>query len=114
MIRCIIAGGRAFNDYALMKRKLDAIFANQSCVEIVSGGASGADSLGERYAQERGWPMKRFPADWDLGRRAGPLRNAQMVAYATHLVAFPGGRGTADCVNQARGAGLLVRVIREL
>lgn len=114
MIRCIIAGGRTFDDYALVKRKLDAIFQHQECVEIVSGGATGADALGEQYARERGWPVKRFPADWDLGKRAGPLRNAQMVAYATHLVAFPGGRGTADCIKQAQDAGLTVRVIRGL
>ncbi|OBX37015.1 hypothetical protein A8U91_01363 [Halomonas elongata] len=72
VIRCIVAGGRDFDDWPLMKRKLDAIFANQEMVEIVSGGAAGADSLGERYAEERGWPIRRFPADWqNLGRRAG-------------------------------------------
>ncbi|GAA0586821.1 DUF2493 domain-containing protein [Halomonas salifodinae] len=113
MIRCIICGGRDFDDWLLLKRKLDAILARQEVVEIVSGGAPGADALGERYAAERGWPVRRFPADWSLGRRAGPLRNAEMVAYATHLVAFPGGRGTADCVRQAKEAGLVVRVVGE-
>ncbi len=111
MIRCIIAGGRDFHDYAYAKRKLDAIFARQADVEIVSGGAPGADALGERYAAERGWPVVRFPADWSQGRKAGPLRNSQMAAYATHLVALPGGRGTADMIRQARAAGLEVRVI---
>lgn len=128
MIRCIVAGGRGFDDWPLLKRKLDAIFARQEVVEIVSGGAPGADTLGERYAAERGWPVARFPADWDdisvpgasartrrdgtqYNANAGPMRNAEMVAYATHLVAFPGGRGTADCVRQAREAGLVVRVV---
>lgn len=83
MIRCIIAGGRDFHDYAFAKHKLDAIFARQEVVEIVSGGAPGADALGERYAAERGWPVKRFPADWSMGRKAGPLRNGQMATYAT-------------------------------
>jgi len=32
MLRVIIAGGRTFDDYALLKRKLDAIFANQEQV----------------------------------------------------------------------------------
>ncbi|MDC8803955.1 DUF2493 domain-containing protein [Halomonas pacifica] len=113
MIRCIVCGGREFDDWPLLKRKLDAIFARQSFVEIVSGGAPGADALGERYAAERGWAVRRFPANWSLGRRAGPLRNAQMVTYATHLVAFPGGRGTEDCVRQGRTAGLVVRVIAD-
>ncbi len=112
MIRCIIAGGRDFHDYDYAKTKLDAIFARQSEVEIVSGGAPGADALGERYAAERGWPVVRFPADWSLGRKAGPMRNGQMAAYATHLVALPGGRGTADMIRQARAAGLAVRVMQ--
>lgn len=112
MIRCIVAGGRDFTDYAFAKERLDAIFARQGAVEIVSGGARGADALGERYAAERGWPVKRFPADWSQGRKAGPVRNAQMAAYATHLVALPGGRGTADMIRQARAAGLEVRVVR--
>ncbi len=112
MIRCIVAGGRDFHDYAFAKESLDAIFARQEAVEIVSGGARGADALGERYAAERGWPVKRFPADWSQGRKAGPVRNAQMAAYATHLVALPGGRGTADMVRQARAAGLEVRVVK--
>lgn len=114
MIRCIVAGGRDFDDWPLMKRKLDTIFANQEMVEIVSGGAAGADSLGERYAEERGWSIRRFPADWqNLGQRAGPLRNAQMAAYATHLVAFPGGKGTADMLRQARERGLTIRQVRK-
>jgi hypothetical protein len=48
-------------------------------VVIISGGAKGADSLGERYAQERGLEVKVFRADWDkYGKRAGILRNTKM------------------------------------
>jgi hypothetical protein len=52
-----------------------------------------------------------FPAEWDKrGRIAGPVRNALMldVGKPDLVVVFPGGRGTADCVRQARAAGVQV------
>jgi hypothetical protein len=60
-------------------------------------------------------------ADWNrFGHAAGPKRNGAMVAHAVELraahpaaavfvLAFPrGGPGTADCMRQARAAGLAV------
>lgn len=106
-----MAGGRHYNNYPLLCKKLDHLLQRHSLVEIVSGGASGADKLGERYASERGYSLSIFPADWSLGKRAGPIRNEQMAKYATHLVAFPGGRGTANMIEQAKANGLHVRVV---
>jgi len=54
-------------------------------IEIVSGTAKGADVLGERYAEERGYSIKRFPADWSIGKHAGYLRNVEMSVYANRL-----------------------------
>lgn len=58
------------------------------------------------------WPGEAFPADWAAyDRAAGPIRNARMIAEGKPdiVLAFPGGRGTANMVAQARKAG--VRVI---
>lgn len=56
--KIIIAGGRDFNDYELLKRECDR-FINfidpKVDIEIVWGGARGADSLGRKYAVERGF-----------------------------------------------------------
>ena len=54
MYRVIVAGGRDFNDYNLLKSKLDKLLINKTDVEIVSVKARGADSLGERYTKEKG------------------------------------------------------------
>lgn len=112
-MKIIVAGCRNFNDYDLLKSKLDFYFQNIEIEEIVSGACSGADRLGERYAHEHNIPVKQFPADWSLGRKAGPLRNEEMAKYADALVAFWDGesRGTANMINRARAHGLKVRVV---
>lgn len=64
-------------------------------IEVVSGTAKGADLLGEQYAKEKGYTIKRFPADWDThGKKAGYIRNVQMAGYATHCVVFWDGKSS--------------------
>lgn len=113
--KVIVAGGRDFNDYKLLLEKLDYYLERLPDIQIVSGMARGADALGARYAKERGYPLKEFPADWDnLGKRAGYVRNQQMSEYSTHLVAFWDGksRGTKHMIDIAKGVGLKVRVVK--
>lgn len=113
--RLIVAGSRTFQGYGLLCRTLDRLLcARLPHVVILSGGARGADALGERYAAERGLAVERHPADWRAhGRAAGPVRNGQMVAVAQGLAAFWDGssRGTRDVIDQARNAGLAIRVV---
>ena len=53
-------------------------------IEIISGTASGADSLGEEFANTWNLGIKRFPAEWNLyGKSAGYKRNTQMAKYIT-------------------------------
>ena len=92
VFKVIIAGGRQFSDYELLKAKCD-LFLQQKRVThsiiIVSGTARGADSLGERYAHERGYAVEKYPADWEQhGKAAGPIRNAEMAENADALIAF--------------------------
>ena len=115
-MKLIIAGGRDFDDYPLMKSKLDNILETvDEQIEIVSGTANGADKLGEQYAQEKGFPIKRFPADWDkYKKKAGYIRNKQMAEYATHCVCFWNGKskGTAMMIDLAKELKLGLRVIK--
>jgi hypothetical protein len=114
MFKVIVAGGRDFADYDLLKSKLDNLLVNRDPVEIVSGTARGADKLGEFYAKRSQLAVALFPADWDLyGKSAGYKRNAQMADYADALVAFWDGksRGTMHMINLAKSAGLQVRVV---
>lgn len=80
---------------------------------VVSGGAPGVDSFAEEAAKANGLETLIFPADWDgLGRQAGPIRNAQIVAQADRVVVFWDGasRGTLNTVLLATRAGLPVEV----
>jgi ABC-type enterochelin transport system substrate-binding protein len=116
-MKVIIAGGRNFRDYNKLRESCDNILVNQKEVEIVSGTAAGADTLGERYAQEKGYEVKKFPAQWDLyGKSAGYKRNQQMAEYADGLIAFWDGksRGTKHMIDIANKMGLKVRVVRYL
>ena len=114
-MKVIIAGGRDFSDYDLLRDKCDLLLSNLSGVEIVSGGAPGADHLGERFAKEKGYLVKLFNAVWSLhGRSAGPVRNAQMADFADCLIAFWDckSKGTLSMITLARSKGLKVRVIK--
>ena len=124
-IRLIVAGTRTFEDYALMKEKLDRIILGLqedypgAPVVIISGNAKGADQIGIQYTMERKLPLRKFPAKWNkYGKMAGPIRNAQMMSYAKEgipaLVAFWDGksRGTKNMINTADNRHTFVRVIR--
>ncbi len=117
MGKIIIAGCRDFNNYELLKERCDYLLQNQKKEDIViiSGHASGADTLGERYAKERGLKLETYPADWRThGKAAGPIRNAQMASVSDALIAFWDGksRGTKNMIDTATKQGLQVAVIQ--
>lgn len=118
-LRIIIAGGRDFNNYNLLNSTIsNYLKENTNNVEIISGTARGADQLGEQFAIEYGYQIKRFPANWNLyGKSAGPIRNRKMAEYASDgqgvLFAFWDGksRGTKSMINLAKKYGLEVHVV---
>ena len=114
MFKVIIAGSRTFNDYELLKNFADYKLKNiHDNIEIVSGGAKGADTLGEQYARERGYIIKVFPANWnEQGKAAGYIRNTEMARYADALIAFWDGksRGTRHMIETAKALHLKVGV----
>lgn len=116
MFKVIIAGTRDFNNYHLLKMKLDKILSNIiDDIIIVSGKARGADTLGEKYAKEKGYQIAEFPADWEkFGRSAGYKRNVQMAEYADACVCFWDGRspGTKHMINIANQYKLQIRVVK--
>lgn len=115
--RIIIAGGRDFDDYDKLKRYFLHLTSTlqPNNIEIVSGGARGADALGEKLGKELGIDVVRFPADWDKhGKSAGYIRNAEMSKHSTHLIACWDGtsRGTKNMIETAKKDGLTVRVLK--
>jgi predicted Rossmann fold nucleotide-binding protein DprA/Smf involved in DNA uptake len=114
-MKVIIAGGRYFEDYALLCRVCDYMLSNTPNDEIiiVSGTAYGADKLGEKYANERGYPINQFPADWDTyGKSAGYRRNEQMAENADALIAFwdRKSKGTKSMIDIAIRKSLKLKV----
>lgn len=113
-MKVIIAGSRGIEDYAIIeKAMLESGLDLSAITEVVSGTARGVDQLGEYWAFQRGIPVKRFPAQWDLyGREAGFVRNEEMAHYADALVAIQknNSHGTQHMINFAEKVGLKVFV----
>jgi hypothetical protein len=108
-MRVLVTGGRDFADRDAVVAALGELPAD---AVLVHGAARGADTLAARWwstIQRR--MVEAYPADWARhGKAAGAIRNQQMLDTGIDLiVAFPGGRGTADMVRRARAAGLPVR-----
>jgi hypothetical protein len=109
-MKVAVIGSRSFNDYEKLKDTLSKI--NLSL--IVSGGANGADKLGEQYANENNIPTKIFLPDWEKhGRVAGFLRNTDIINEAELVVAFwdQTSTGTKDSIEKAEKQGKKVIII---
>jgi len=128
-MRIIIAGSRDFNDFNLLNTeclrickelKSEGFNTNKTSVEIVSGGARGADILGEQFANTYGLSIKQFIPDWNgLGKKAGYIRNSDMASYAKQdselgiLIAYwdKVSKGTKHMIDLANKQRLRVYVV---
>ena len=102
-MKVIIAGSRDCNDYDLLCSVIEK--SGIEITEVVSGGARGVDTMGEKWAEENNIPVIRFPAEWDKhGKSAGFIRNSEMAKFADALIAIQinNSRGTAHMVEQMR------------
>lgn len=106
-----MCGGRYYTDRATADKVLDALAASSSLLLLATGACpyGGADELAETWAKSREVDYVGYPAKFKRdGKRAGPERNQRMleVFRPDLVVAFPGGRGTADMVRRAESAGV--------
>lgn len=112
-IRVLVTGGRDYDDLASVVSALDELRATHGRLTVIQGGASGADDFARYWcSRQPSVHMINEPADWKThGRAAGPIRNQRMLdEHKPDLVlAFKGGRGTADMVRRAIAAGVEVR-----
>lgn len=109
-MKTIIAGSRSITDYEVLCRAIEA--SKFLISEVVSGGAMGVDTLGERWARAYSIPVRVFKPDWSIGKKAGMIRNEEMNQYADALIAVWDGesRGTCDMITRARQSGKKVYV----
>ena len=115
--KVIIAGSRGFSNYKLLREQCNKFLREKrktNNIIIVSGHARGADTLGEKYAQDEGFALEIYPAQWKkLGKQAGYRRNEQMAEVADALIAFWDGssKGTKHMIDIMNEKNLLVRVV---
>ncbi len=119
-LRIVVTGGRNFTDRNYLYSTLDQWNKGFTRIIEVAHGAcgcdggvnpvrwnkmKGADLYAHLWAKMRGVPVTPFPANWTLyGPSAGPVRNRLMLeTFKPDIVfGFAGGRGTGDCLAQAR------------
>ena len=118
IFRVIIAGSRGFSDFPGLCSYCDMVLsrkAQKGQIVVISGHCDGADLMGEQYARIKGYAVEVHLADWNqYGRAAGPKRNREMALCADALIAFWNGqsKGTKNMIDEARAAGLPVRICR--
>ena len=102
-----IIGSRKFLDWEAFKYNMIMFFPNPpSMIDmVISGGAEGADTMAECFADFHGIKTKIIKPDWKKhGKQAGFIRNSEIVAQCDVLVAFWDGqsRGTQDSITKAK------------
>lgn len=114
--RIVIAGSRDYNNYDEAKSYIDfcisRIRKNYDII-IVSGGCRGADIIGERYAEENGFEIERYPALWEkYGKSAGPKHNEIMAEVCDYAICFWDGksRGTKSMIEYAKKIGKPIKI----
>jgi len=111
----LVTGSLGFGDYGLLVATLDRILAGKQNVVVLTGGATRAELLGERYAGARGIAVKQFRADWKrYGRGAKVIRNTQMIEAADSAIFFWDGKnkGVAEMIEKAEAKGIPAAVVR--
>ncbi len=117
-VQLIIAGGRDFNNQALVVERLQALeelglFTNG--VELICGMARGADNMGRLVFEQAGLPIHAYHPDWSgLGNRAGFVRNAQMGDAADMALIFWDGqsKGTKHMIDYMEKLNKPVYLVR--
>jgi len=113
-MKVLVCGGRTFSDKELLFAVLDEEHEKYNFDTLIHGGAKGADMLAHKWCCRNGIIEVCYPANWSkYGPAAGPIRNKKMLEEGKPdlVIAFPGGRGTANMVSLAKQAGIKVKVV---
>lgn len=118
-MRLLVCGGRYYSYPERLNQYLDHFALSHDIECVIEGEATGADTMAREWAEERGIPVEKYPANWKkYGRAAGPLRNKQMVkegkpdyGIAFYDRAKEESRGTRNMVGQLKEAGIPVEEI---
>ena len=112
-MRVLVTGGRDYSDRESVFFELHGLAEKYGWLTVIQGGATGADALAREWAELCYHGLVSVKANWTkFGPSAGPMRNEKMLVSGKPdlVLAFPGGRGTADMVRRAKAAGVPVRL----
>ena len=115
-LKILVTGGRDYHNVSLLRGTLDDIALAWDEVCIISGGARGADELAKDWARDRGHACFECEANWNyFNKAAGVIRNGWMLDWVKPdlVLAFKGGKGTADMVLKAKSAGVWVKEVKD-
>ena len=117
--KVIIAGNRTYTNFDFLEKEVLKFLEEEKLekdkIEIISGGAKGADLLGEKFADKYEIPTHVMLANWNsYGKSAGPKRNEEMAKLGDYLIAFWNGesKGTKNMINNAKKYGLKIKIIK--
>ena len=105
----LICGGRHYTGVKQIYTWMNAFHTLHKLQLVVTGGATGADTIAAEWALAHHVNLTTMNAKWDLqGVRAGYLRNEEMLRFVMKfadpvLIAFPGGVGTENMTDLATG-----------
>ena len=103
--KIMVCGSRTINDENLIFSKLDECLMKYPDMILVSGGAKGVDSIGEKWAKNNHVFIEQHKPEWDkYGRGAGIVRNKTMVEVSSHVLIFWDGvsKGTKSDIDFCR------------
>lgn len=102
-----VIGSRSITDADLSK------YIPRDATMLISGGASGVDTLAEKYAASHDLPIRILRPNYAVyGKRAPLLRNRQIIECADLVIAVWDGvsRGTAYTIDYAHERGVPVQL----
>ena len=113
-MKVAVIGSRVFEGLYLTEDYLDGEIRKYPDLTIISGGASGVDSIAKQYAVKKGFNYREINANWSTyGRAAGPIRNKLIVELADTIYAFwdEKSKGTWSTIQLAKRLGKTCKIV---
>ncbi len=109
-MKILVCGDRNWDDYGVVDDVINIVNDKYGPIEVIEGGAKGADTCARTTCETRHIEFHEFPANWArYSRGAGPIRNSQMLREEPELVIgfhdnIGQSKGTMDMLNKANVA----------